>query len=202
MRYIFKRVAPNPDRLEGRRLMQGVVSLLDEQHYARVGALWEELGQKFDVRGMYGVHYPHFSYQIADRYDDEACERFLKDVAARTRPFRVRTSGLAVFTVASPILHIPVVRSPQLSALHREIWEGVTAAVPGQVAHYYHPDEWVPHITLAHGDVDQEKLSDIMRVLCGRNFHWELTVNNLAIIYDTGKEQGVRCRFNFNGGGQ
>src|SRR5947209_8511347 len=145
--------------------MQGVVSLLDDRHYARVEAIWEELGQKFDVRGMYVVTYPHFSFQVAEQYDDGACETALRELAARTRPFRVRTAGLGVFTVASPILYIP--------------------------------DEWVPHITLAHGDIDPDKLAEIVRTLSRRNFHWELTVNNLALIYDTGKEQGVRCRFNF-----
>jgi 2'-5' RNA ligase len=177
--------------------MQGVVSLLDDRHYALVEALWEELGQKFDVRGMYVVTYPHFSFQVAARYDDEACERVLRELAARTRPFRVRTAGLGVFTVASPILYIPVIRSPALSALHAEVWRGISQTVPGAVAHYYSPEEWVPHITLAHGDIDPDKLAAIVRVLSQRNFHWELTVNNLAVIYDTGKEQGVRCRFNF-----
>src|ERR1044071_8269940 len=143
-------------------LMQGVVTLLDDQHYARVEAIWEELGQKFDVRGMYVTPYPHFSFQVAEQYDESACESFLRDLAARTRPFRVRTAGLGIFTVASPILYISVVRSPPLSAprppppppgarrgpppsspapppslslgcvptpalsaLHREIWDGV-----------------------------------------------------------------------------
>ena len=80
--------------------MQGVVSLLDDQHYARVEAIWEELGQKFDVRGMYVTPYPHFSFQVAEAYDDAACESFLRDLAAGARP-------------------ISIVRSPALSDLHR-----------------------------------------------------------------------------------
>ena len=179
--------------------MQGVVTLLDDRHYARVGALWEELGQKFDVRGMYVTPYPHFSFQVAEQYDESACESFLRELAASTRPFRVRTAGLGIFTVANPILYIPLVRSPQLTRLHEEIWKGVRQAVPGAVAHYYAPEEWVPHVTLAQGDIDQEKLAAIVRVLSTRNFHWEITVNNLCMIYDTGKEQGVRCRFNLEG---
>jgi 2'-5' RNA ligase len=158
--------------------MQGVVSLLDDQHYARVEAIWEELGQKFDVRGMYVTPYPHFSFQVAEAYDDAACESFLRELSARTRPFRVRTAGLGIFTVASPILYIPIVRGP---------------------AHYYQPDEWAPHITLAQGDIDQDKLAEVVRFLSRRNFHWEFNVTNVAIIYDTGREQGVRCRFNFKG---
>ena len=179
--------------------MQGVVSLLDDRHYARVEAIWEELGQKFDVRGMYVTPYPHFSFQVAERYDEEACARALRDVAARTKPFRVRTAGLGIFTVANPILYIPVVRSPALSELHAEVWRTVRQEVPGAVTHYYQPDEWAPHITLAHGDIDQDRLAEIVRVLSKRNFHWELNVTNLAIIYDTGRQQGIRCRFNFEG---
>jgi 2'-5' RNA ligase len=177
--------------------MQGVVSLLDDRHYARVQAIWEELGQKFDVRGLYVTAYPHFSFQVAEEYEDD-CADALRSLAARTRPFKVRTAGLGIFTVASPILYIPVIRSPRLSALHEEVWRGVRQRVPGAVAHYYHPDEWAPHITLAHGDIDQDKLADIVRVLSRRNFHWEFTIGNLAVIYDTGREQGVRCRFDFD----
>ena len=180
--------------------MQGVVSLLDDQHYARVEAIWEELGQKFDVRGVYVTSYPHFSYQVAEAYDASACEAFLRELAARTRPFRVRTVGLGIFTVANPILYISVVRSPTLDELHREIWRGIRQAVPGPVAHYYQPDEWAPHITLAQGDLDQDKLAEVVRYLSRRNFHWEFNVTNVSIIYDTGREQGVRCRYDFQGG--
>ncbi|MDT7778194.1 MAG: hypothetical protein QOC99_706 [Acidobacteriota bacterium] len=180
--------------------MQGVVSLLDDQHYARVEAIWEELGQKFDVRGMYVTTYPHFSFQVAEAYDEEACEHALRELAARMRPFRARTAGLGIFTVASPILYIPVVRSPALSDLHREIWCSVKQRVPGPVAHYYQPEEWAPHVTLAQGDIDQDKLAEIVRFLSRRNFHWEFNVTNVSIIYDTGREQGLRRRFNFGGG--
>src|ERR1044072_6315745 len=98
--------------------MQGVVSLLDDRHYARVEAVCEERGQKFDVRGMYVVAYPHFSFQVAEQYDDAACENTLRELAARTHPFRIRTAGLGVFTVSSPILYTPVIRSPAFPRLH------------------------------------------------------------------------------------
>ena len=111
----------------------------------------------------------------------------------------MRTAGLGIFTVASPILYIPIVRSPKLSDLHREIWENVRQVTPGPVAHYYHPEEWAPHVTLAQGDIDQDKLAEVVRYLSRRNFHWEFNVTNVSIIYDTGREHGVRCRFNFGG---
>jgi 2'-5' RNA ligase len=200
LRYIFINAFLNARRVEKETVrMQGVVSLLDDRHYSRVEAIWEELGQKFDVRGMYVTPYPHFSFQVAEQYDEEACESYLRELAARTTPFRVKTAGLGIFTVANPILYVPVIRSTRLSELHREIWSGVKQTVPGAVAHYYHPDEWAAHITLAQGDIDADKLAEIVRVLSRRNFHWEFTVNNLTLIYDTGKQQGIRSRFNFGG---
>ena len=178
--------------------MQSVVTLLDDQHYARVEAIWEELCQKFDVRGMYVTAYPHFSYQVAERYEQEACDEALRRVAERTAPFRIRTAGLGIFTVSHPILYVSIVRSPHLSKLHQDIYNSVRpAAVPGAVSHYYQPEEWVPHITLAQGDIDQDKLADIVRRLSARNFHWEITVNNITMIYDTGREQGLTCRYDF-----
>ena len=176
--------------------MQGVVTLLDDRHYARVQAIWEELEQKFDVRGMFVTQYPHFSYQVAESYDELACESRLRELAARARPFRVRTAGLGIFTVSNPVLYVPLVRTPQLTDLHREIWAGIDPTL-SPVTHYYHPEEWAPHVTLAQGDIDPDRLAEVVRLLSRRNFHWEITVSNLAIIYDTGREQGVRCRFDF-----
>ncbi len=178
--------------------MHGVVSLLDDEHYTQLEGIWQELDHNFGVRGIYVTPYPHFTYQVAEVYDVKAVETILHRLAARLRPFSVRTAGLGVFTLAHPVLYIPVVRSPELSALHREIWNEISHTSNCDVAAYYQPEMWVPHITLAHGDIDHEKVSEIIRVLAARNFHWEMMVNNLSLIYDTGTEQGLRCRFNFN----
>jgi len=33
---------------------------------------------------------------------------------------------------------------------------------------------------------------------CKRNFNWEMTIDNLALIYDTGSKQELKSRFDFN----
>lgn len=57
--------------------MHGVVSLLDEQHYARVEQLWRELESTFGVRDLYNTPFPHFSYHVAQHYDVEKLERIM-----------------------------------------------------------------------------------------------------------------------------
>ncbi len=175
--------------------MQGIVSMLDEVHSALVEEISDELAHELDVSGLYETAFPHFSYHVAEKYDAENGEEALRRVARGTSPFRVRTSGLGIFTGVKPILYVPVVRSPELARIHQEIWRHVVPAVPAPVTNYYHPEMWVPHVTLAQGGIDQDKLAEIVRRLSARNFHWELTVNNLSIIYDDGTKQGVRCRF-------
>ncbi|MGH9903221.1 MAG: 2'-5' RNA ligase family protein, partial [Pyrinomonadaceae bacterium] len=176
-----------------------VVSLLDDEHYALVESIWDELERGFGVRGTYTTPFPHFSYQVAENYDVGEVEAVLQKISSRAAPFEIKTAGLGIFNLTHPVLYIPVVRSPELSALHELLW-GEIARFATAAPKYYQPDMWMPHITLAHGDVDWEKLVEIVRALRDRQFHWEVKVNNLSIIYDTGAEQGLRCRFNFNGG--
>ncbi len=180
--------------------MNGVVSLLDDEHYRLVEQVWEELSRDFGVRGIYATPFPHFTYQVSEEYDLRAVGNALHRLAADLTPFTVRTGGLGVFTVARPVLYVPIVRSPELDALHRDVWAAVGREPAGEAAAYYAPEMWLPHVTLAQGDIDCDQLAEIVRTLARRNFHWEMEVNNLSLIYDTGTEQGMRCRFNFGNG--
>lgn len=179
--------------------MQGVVSLLDDEHYALVEGLWAELEREFGVRGVYATPFPHFSYQVAQRYDLERAAAVLAETARAARPFKIRTAGLGIFNAAHPVLYVSVVRSPALSALHERLWEHLAPAGENLSPHY-RPEMWVPHITLAQNNINYEQLCAVVGWLGGRSFHWESTVNNLSLIYDTGEQQGLRCRYDFGGG--
>lgn len=174
--------------------MNGVVSLLNEPYYGQVEALWQELEARFGVRGVYVTPYPHFSYQIARHYDVEKLEAVLERFAAGKKAFRVRAGGLGIFTGASPVLYIPVVRGPALSRFQQELWEQISPTGSG-ISEYYGPDQWMPHITIGFGDLNADTLSQIVRLLAERVYNWEITVDNLALIYDTGTRQVLKSRF-------
>ncbi|HEY0080051.1 MAG TPA: 2'-5' RNA ligase family protein [Pyrinomonadaceae bacterium] len=181
--------------------MHGVVSLLDDEHYALVEKIWDELERDFGVRGIYVTPFPHLSYQVAEGYDIDSVEAVLRETASESLPFKISTAGLGIFNVTHPVLYIPIVRSPALSALHEKLWLRIPRVADSTATRHYQPEMWVPHITLAHGDLDYAQLSAIVLAFSERQFHWEINVNNLSMIYDTGTEQGLRCRFNFNGDG-
>jgi len=174
--------------------MHGIVSVLDNDHYQLVEDLWAELEREFSVQGVYVTPYPHFSYHVAQDYDVDKIEPVLERITSNITTFKVRTSGLGIFAGASPVLYIPVVRSLELTQLHEEIWQEITPASSG-IVEYYHPDQWMPHITIGFGDISKNNLSQIIPFLAERNFNWEINVNNMALIYDTGTKQELKSRF-------
>ena len=56
----------------------------------------------------------------------------------------------------------------------------------------------MPHITIGFGDISKDNLSQIIPFLVERDFNWEITVNNLAFIYDTGTKQEMKSRFDIS----
>ena len=91
--------------------MHGVVSLLDDEHSKLAEALWAELEKELGLRGVYVTPFSHFSYHVAQGYDVTRLEPRLRQVASHAQAFRVRTSGLGIFTGRPPVLYLPVVRT-------------------------------------------------------------------------------------------
>ena len=107
----------------------------------------------------------------------------LRQIAASKTSFQVQAGGLDVFTGPHPVLYIPVVRSPELTQFHEALWQEISSTGSG-IEDYYHPAYWVPHITIGIGDMKKDNLSQIVRLLAERNFNWEMTVDNISLIYD------------------
>jgi len=176
--------------------VHGVVSLLDQVHYEKVEALWQELRRRFDVGSPSVVHFPHFSYHGAESYDQERLSAVLAAAARETRPFTLSAAGIALFPGPESVLYIPVSRSPKLTQLHTALWPQLEA-VSGPSNAYYAPPVWFPHITLAQGDVTRDNLGPICRWLQQLNIAWTISVVSFCLIYDTGQGYEIRHRFQF-----
>ena len=163
--------------------MHGLVSLLDEPHYTRVEEIWRELESDCGLSGIHVTPLPHFSWQIAEDYDWEALEFALRETAGEMQPFTVHTGGLAFFTGEKPVAYVPVVRTQELSEYHQKIWNRLTP-LSKNPSLYYAPSFWMPHISLAYGDLSNEKLPCLVEKLAFRTFNWEIEVNNLTLIYE------------------
>ncbi|MBN1146504.1 MAG: 2'-5' RNA ligase family protein [Anaerolineales bacterium] len=170
--------------------MHGLVSLLPEPYYNQVQAIWEELAGGYGLQGVRVTPYPHFSWQIAQDYDFERLEEIVRGIARASPPLAVRTAGLALFTGFRPVLYVPVVKDALLLELHAHIWRSAQPASQG-LSPYYAPDAWMPHISLAYEDVNRENIGPLIESLAFRSFNWEMTIDNIALIYEPKGEIGA-----------
>ena len=179
--------------------MHAVVSLLDKKHEQTVKELWSDLERLYEIRELAAlIPFPHFSCQIAQQYNEKQLLTRLENIAHQTVPFHVMTSGLSMFTGSHPVLFIPVVRTMELSLLHQNLWQELSPLGKG-VSLYYSQERWLPHITLAEHDLDQQKVAQIISLLSQRDFFWNIVIDNLAVLWDTGTAQEVRYRFTLQG---
>jgi hypothetical protein len=175
--------------------MQGILSLLDADHTSQVKDIYAELEEHFGLRGVLAFAYPHVSYHILEGYSLATVETRLHDIAARFKPLKVNTAGLGVFLKPSPVLFVPVIRGIALERIHRLLWRAFPP-LEGSGG-FYSADQWMPHITLARGDLTLEVLPEVMTRMSKHDFHWEITLDNLTFAGET--EQGFviqcTCRF-------
>ena len=78
------------------------------------------------------------------------------------------------------------------------LWHEVNGTA-GESSLLYHPDNWIPHITLAQGDISHELLPELVQMLSARSFTWTITIDNLSLIYEENGVQSVKYRFPFEG---
>ncbi len=163
--------------------MHSVTSLLDNKHYQLVEDLWAELARKFAVSEFNSASYPHITYQVAGRYNVKSIETVLQRFAASNASIKIRTSGLGIFTGPNPVLYLRVVRSPELTQFHEALWQEISRT-GSDFWDYYHPANWVPHITIGMSEMHKDNLSQIVPFLAERDFNWEITVDNIMLSYN------------------
>ena len=177
---------------------QAIVANVPEPHAQQVADLWEGLNQRFGVHSDLTEEFPHFSLHVAQSYDLESVKERLRSFAAEQPPLRVRTAGLGMFTRGQQILYLPLVRNPRLNDFHRELWR-VVSGLGEDVAAYYRPERWIPHITLALDKVDQYNLGGAIHWLSDQKLDWVFDVNHLAIL-EAGDDGRRECgRFPLEG---
>jgi 2'-5' RNA ligase len=171
--------------------MYAIASLLDPYSSQKIQELWDYLESDCGLSGIKKTPLPHFSWQGANDYHFPQVSELLQKLANEIAPFAVKTAGLGIFTSESPILYLPLVKTQHLMKIHKKIWDGVETNAD-QLIDFYAPDSWMPHITLAYHDLNRQNLPCAFSELAFRPFKFEITVNNLAVIYQSDQEVGLR----------
>jgi 2'-5' RNA ligase len=168
--------------------MQAVVSLLDPPHIKLVETIWQCLENQCGLTGIRKTPFAHFSWHVAQSYD-RPLGQLLERTASLAVPFQVRCVGIGLFTGPSPVLYINLVKTLAMAEFHKHLWDQVEPLAV-QSSDHYTPIQWTPHITLAHSDLDPEKLSCAINELGYFRLDWQIPIDNLAVVQQSGDEIG------------
>jgi hypothetical protein len=192
---------PSNDDVQIGMKVFGVVSLLDEAGDSAVREIWSQFERVLGLAPIAETMAPHFSYAVAEDYDMDALDRIVGGIAGRTAPFEVETWG--VFSMlASPqaMAWLPISRDSALEDFHRLVYEAVKPAASGNMDRYQ-PEGWAPHISLTPDGLEKPVLPELARILGDSRLAWTITIDNLALLRDSGSRQAVERTWRFEGSG-
>lgn len=162
--------------------MPVLATSLDEPVASQVRELWARLEAKVGLKGVRKVPFPHLTWLGCELLDTPKLVEALGEFAQHTAPIAVRSASLGLFLKPAPVLHLAVVRSPALNACHRKLWE-LTEGCAAEMHGLYRPELWVPHITLAQGDLTSVQVPQAMTHLLELDFPLELNLRNLTLFH-------------------
>jgi 2'-5' RNA ligase len=178
--------------------MHALVSLFDEKHEKNIHSLWQELSVHCGLSSMNTTPFPHFSWLIAEEFDWERLDLAISDIAKSVDPFTIQATGLGIFAGPNPVLYIPIVRNAEISRIHKLVWDKISPTGK-EISPHYAPQNWMPHITLAFGDLSNEDLFCALEKLAFRILDWQVPINNIAVGYQSpGATSIIRHRHEFN----
>jgi hypothetical protein len=158
-----------------------IVAPLDEEHDAKVRALWERL--RNDGVELPHESIPHISFHVAPAYDDGLLRKVVGGLAGPHRALRIRTVGLGIFPGPEPVGYVPVVRSPELTDFQVAVWSAAAIACESPIE-FFHPSSWIPHMTVVPQLASQTRATAIERLLA-EDLNWEFELGELAIMTAT-----------------
>ncbi|RNI22518.1 2'-5' RNA ligase family protein [Rufibacter latericius] len=165
--------------------MVAIVSLLDAEHSDRLNQLIFGLEREFGLREVQKTPYPHITWLTVNDGSLHNLQKTLGHAAGICCRFRINTTGLGIFPGEKPVLYIPVIRTAKVNQFHGQLYKAV-CLISQEICSYYHPDVWMPHLSLALGDTSPEVVSQAIQYLNRHNFQWKIELDNLTLLTKNG----------------
>lgn len=173
--------------------MHGVVGVPDPKHEHLIREMWAGMEAEFGWPSISDTLAPHFSYHVATDYDLELLQQRLVPLARDTKPFVVGIGGVGVFTaeegdVEIAVCYLPMIRNDALNSMHHRVWSDL-ADTAGDINDRYASDVWVPHVTVTPDGLTREVIPPIVEFLTRKPIDWEIEVDRITLLHDTGQRQ-------------
>jgi 2'-5' RNA ligase len=171
--------------------MQAIATLVNEGSNPTASQLWEVIRKSCDINGIRIPEDPHFSWMVADKFNEDAVIKKLHSFSGDAREFEVTTTGLGIFTGEKPILYLPIVKTQRLLEMHQTLWSSLYSSGENQ-SKVYQPLLWIPHITVISGEIPSDRFNCLLEAVLSMDLTMTIRVNNVALIYSDADKAGIR----------
>jgi 2'-5' RNA ligase len=171
-----------------RSIKVGVVSVLEGELYKESKRMWRFFEREYNSKAIQNFAHPHLSFQGGICEDIKMIDANLKKLSLQIRPFPVRIEGINTFKKPDRAIFMEVVRTKTLQRIHKKI-DALLGKYCSRTFKLYSPQNWHPHVTLAHGDLTPNNFQKAKKDL--ENYHprYKLRVHNICLVrwYDEDK---------------
>ena len=159
----------------------GVVSILEGDAYKETKRMWWLFEKKYNSWAIQNFPHPHLSFQGGICEDIKEIDADLKKLSLRMKPFLIRTEGINTFKKPERVIFWEVVKTKTLQRVHHKI-DAFFRKYCSQTFELYSPQNWHPHVTLAHGDLSQGNFQKAKKDL--ENYHpkYKLKAHNICLV--------------------
>jgi 2'-5' RNA ligase len=169
----------------------GVVSILEGKPYKETKRMWWYFDREYNSRAIQNFPHPHLSFQGGICDNINVLDANLKKLSAQIKPFIIRTEGIDTFKEPDRAIFLEVVPTKTLQRIHKKV-DVLLRKYCSQTFKLYSPQNWHPHVTLAHGDLTQNKFQKAKKDL--ENYHpgYKLKVHNICLVRWYDKDKKIR----------
>lgn len=176
-----------------------VASILDTTGTETNAVLWASIGRIFYETGAPLTILPHLSWHVAAHYDQDLLDEYLRRLARKIGPVPLNVAGVGVFSGKSPVIYLPITKTPVITRLHHLLWIEL-GAISTDVNPNYDPMVWIPHVSLSIGEVSRDVISKVITEMAYLSLDFQLIAANLAILYKDQSGSGVFNQYSLDGG--
>jgi len=163
------------------RTLVGVASILEGPVLDEARRLWKLFETQYASTGVQSFDYPNLTFQGGLCTDVTALIGALRDACRRLAPFELIVDGLGYFEAPAPTVFMAVRMTEELWHINREM-NVLLGRHCEQLFEYYAPEQWMPHITIAMGDLTAGNFERARHDLAGYRPFYRQAIRKLQLV--------------------
>jgi len=153
--------------------------------------MWRLFEEEYNSRAMQSFPHPHMSFQAGISEDLQAIDLDLQKLTSQISPFPVAIGGIDIFEKPERVIFLSVTKTKELQKIHKKI-DHLLQEHCSRTFRFYSPPDWLPHITLAQGDLTLNQFRKAKKDLENYHPHYKLILHNICLVRWYGQDRKVR----------